>query len=73
MNLSRNPHLGQAIARSGMNLNEIARAAKLHPVTMSRVLNGHQVLCRQSAERLARVLGSTPEGLNLTAGTGGAK
>jgi plasmid maintenance system antidote protein VapI len=51
------PELLIAINRCAMNSWGIARAANIHPVRLSRVLNRHQKLDAGEAERLAKVLG----------------
>lgn len=53
----RVPELLLALNRSSMSSWGIAREANIHPVRLSRVLNRHQRLEREEAERLAKVLG----------------
>jgi plasmid maintenance system antidote protein VapI len=51
------PELLLALNRSTHNSWGVSRLANIHPVRLSRVLNRHQKLDRDEAERLAKVLG----------------
>ena len=65
MIIRRNKALRVAVAKKDMTFAELADRAGLHPQTISRVYNGHWVLSRPTAERVAKVLDSTPEELDL--------
>jgi plasmid maintenance system antidote protein VapI len=68
----RNLALAAMIAGRGMTATSLAREARLHRVTVSRVLNGRQTLSNATSSKLAAVLGSTPEALGLTPKGGAA-
>ena len=60
-----NKALRVAMAENDLTQAELADRAGLHRQTISRVYTGQFRLCRKSAERVARVLNSTPEALGL--------
>ncbi|MCC8379101.1 HigA family addiction module antitoxin [Xenorhabdus sp. PB30.3] len=59
------PHIGQYIseemAHLNMSLRELAQALDVSPSTIGRVMEGCAAVTPAMAERLACVLGSTPE------------
>lgn len=62
-----------ALEQRDMEQKDLARLAGLHPVTLSRVLAGHQTLSPATAARVASVLDSTPEALGLVKAEGRAE
>lgn len=70
---SRNPNMAAAMAAARLTVNELARLANLHPVTVSRVFNGHQTLSAATAARVASILGTTAEALGLVRPEGRAE
>lgn len=67
----KNDALRARLAECDMTFAELARRAKLHPVTLSRVYHQTQKLSRATAKRIARILRSTPEALRLVKGKEG--
>lgn len=61
----KNAVLRVRLAECDMTFAELARRAKLHPVTLSRVYHQTQKLSEATAMRVARVLRSDPEALGL--------
>ncbi len=69
----QNRALRVALEQRDMDRAELARLAGLHPITVSRVVSGHQTLSAASAARVAEILGSTPEALGLVRPEGRAE
>jgi plasmid maintenance system antidote protein VapI len=69
----RNPQMAARMASAHLTVKELAEAAGIHPVTMSRVFNGRQRLSAATAARVASVLGTTAKSLGLTKAEGGAE
>jgi plasmid maintenance system antidote protein VapI len=68
--MSRNPQMAASLAANRLTSKELAHAAGLHPVTISRVFNGHQTLSAATAARVASILGTTSGALGLTKAEG---
>jgi len=62
-----------ALEARDMDRTELAKLAGLHANTMHRVVAGRQHLGRESATRVAGILGTTPEALGLVRAEGRAE
>ena len=61
----RNPVLAAEIAKSGKTLTRIAMEAEIDRGTLGRILGQRQAARTETAQRLASVLGPTPDELGL--------
>lgn len=64
----KNPLLAAALARTGRTGQDVARDAKIHRVTFSRILNCHERPAAATAERIAAALDTTTEELFSASG-----
>ena len=61
--LPRNPKLAAAMAEHGHSVASLSAAAGLYWTTVSRILNLRTLPTRDTADRIARVLNTTPKAL----------